>query len=56
MSQAGRRVLTSAVKVLVPEICAPAAGAKVNVADFKSRVVDVATSSTSKPVEVTLVI
>ncbi len=49
----GSSLLTSAVKLLVPDICDPEAAANVKVAVFKSRVVEVATTSTLKPVEVT---
>lgn len=41
------------MKVLLPEICAPDAAVKVKVAVCNSSVVEVATSSTSKPVEPT---
>lgn len=46
----------STVNELVPEICVPAAAVNVYVALARSRGVDVATSSTSKPVAVTFVI
>jgi hypothetical protein len=54
-NQLGSSELTSAVKLAVPEIWAPEAAVNVKVADFKSRVVEVATSSTLKPEEVTSV-
>ncbi len=51
-----KRDVTSTVKVVVPDNCPLAEALKVNTAELRSRVVEVATSSTSKPVAVTLVI